>query len=100
VATACKLRGCGELLRFGCGFVADSGVETRSIVEAFDEAEEGGSSGRSGLEGFILHQRGLDASEEAFRGGITPAIASPAYRAEHAVPGSRPPPPHVVSRWH
>jgi hypothetical protein len=33
-------------------------VETRSIVEAFDEAEEGGPSGLSGLEGFILHQLG------------------------------------------
>jgi hypothetical protein len=33
-------------------------VETRSIVEAFDEGEEGGPSGLSGLEGFILHQLG------------------------------------------
>jgi hypothetical protein len=41
-------------LRFSWGYVADGGVETRSIVEAFDEAEEGGSSGLSGREGFIL----------------------------------------------
>jgi hypothetical protein len=83
--------------------LADTDLVLEAQVEPFDEAEEGGSSGLSGREGFILHQLGLEASEEAFRGALFQR--SPFRLIEQSMPclAPRPPPPRTavaaVPRW-